>query len=177
MPFRRLLVWVEGSDDETFFNRVAKPFLQQTYDWVEVRAYRALKKAKLRQICRVFRHIQGAECIFTGDLDAAPCVTAAKDRLSGHYPYVENRCIFVIVQEIESWYLAGLSDDAFTELGIVRLANTDTVTKEQFASLVPNRFRSRLDFMSEILQRFSVDVAQQRNRSFRYFAERCLLRT
>jgi len=52
------------------------------------------------------------------------------------------------------------------------LKNTDTLTKEGFNSLIPQRFDSRIDFMVEILKRFCTGMAKRKNGSFRYFAER-----
>ena len=36
MPYRQLYVWVEGGDDELFFNRVVRPLLASRYNLIEV---------------------------------------------------------------------------------------------------------------------------------------------
>ena len=39
MPYRQLYVWVEGGDDELFFNRVVRPLLASRYNLIEVVPY------------------------------------------------------------------------------------------------------------------------------------------
>jgi hypothetical protein len=79
----------------------------------------------------------------------------------------------VVVKEIE-WYLAGLDDERRRELDIPtnRHRHTDDLTKEQFESLMPMKFDSIIDFMNEILNRFDVDTAKGRNRSFGYLMDK-----
>jgi len=74
-----------------------------------------------------------------------------------------------VVKEIESWYLAGLDDDASSFLGLPAFSATDTVTKEDFNELIPEKFDSRIDFMMEMLKYFLPGVAVGKNRSFAYF--------
>jgi hypothetical protein len=44
--------------------------------------------------------------------------------------------------------------------------------REQFNGLIPKKFDSKIDFMSEILKRFSIRIAKQKNRSFGYFLKK-----
>ena len=83
-----------------------------------------------------------------------------------------NDKIAVVIKEIESWYLAGLSDKDSKELTGKKFKNTNTIIKEQFYNLIPNRFDSRIDFMIEILKHFSVNFAKKKNTSFNYFMEK-----
>ncbi|MDI6767583.1 MAG: hypothetical protein QME52_12240, partial [Bacteroidota bacterium] len=50
--------------------------------------------------------------------------------------------------------------------------DTDDTTKEQFNRLIPEKYDSRIDFMSEILNNFSFKTAKRKNRSFKYFIEK-----
>ena len=77
-----------------------------------------------------------------------------------------------MAREIESWYLAGLDDKSCKELGLKPFKDTDGVTKEDFNKLIPKRFNSRIDFMVEIIKRFTTKTAKQENRSFSYFMSR-----
>ncbi|MHC4361138.1 MAG: hypothetical protein ACYSTN_10185, partial [Planctomycetota bacterium] len=77
--------------------------------------------------------------------------------------------VIVIVKEIESWYLAGLDSKNCKKLGIKVFRKTDNITKEQFDKLRPRKFNSRIDFMIEILKRFSMETAKRKNKSFDYF--------
>ena len=44
MQYKKLFIWVEGSDDERFVNKIIKPSLEQKYDMVKVRKYAEWKK-------------------------------------------------------------------------------------------------------------------------------------
>lgn len=74
-----------------------------------------------------------------------------------------------MIKEIESWYLAGLDAQACKEFNIHNVPETDSITKEQFDALIPEKFISRIDFMLEILKVFSIESAKQKNMSFKYF--------
>ncbi|HWP30273.1 MAG TPA: hypothetical protein VNK96_00895 [Fimbriimonadales bacterium] len=80
--------------------------------------------------------------------------------------------IVVIVKEVESWYLAGLDDDSYKRLGMKCFNVTDDTTKEQFNNVIPRKFNSRVDFMIEILNLFSIEIAKRKNKSFKYFCEK-----
>ena len=81
----------------------------------------------------------------------------------------------IVKKEIESWYIAGLSDTNLKKLKIKLTAKgkkgdiTGNMTKEKFNKLMPKRFDSRIDFMLEILNQFSLNTAKKRNKSFSYF--------
>jgi hypothetical protein len=107
-------------------------------------------------------------------MDNMPCVTQLKTSLSKHYNGVLHTAIVAVIREIESWYLTGLNHHACIELDIAALTNTDTVTIEQFNALIPHRFGSRVDFMIEVLKRFSGADAKRKNTSFNYFANKHL---
>lgn len=85
---------------------------------------------------------------------------------------IENDKIIVVIKEIESWYLAGLDDEEYKRFEMHTLSNTDDITKEQFNDLIPKKFDSRIDFLLEILKSFSIEIAKQKNKSFRYFSEK-----
>jgi len=168
--YRRLFVWVEGTDDERFFERTVRATFEQTYDQVSVVRYAKRKRTKIRGYLNSIKAMP-ADCIFLADINAEPCVTAKKQKLQESYG-IEGDRVIVVVMEIESWYLAGLGDEASAELGVPVLKDTDSLTKEGFNSLIPQRFDSRIDFTVEILKRFCTGMAKGKNGSFRYFAER-----
>jgi len=168
--YRRLYVWVEGTDDERFFERTVRATFEQRYDQVSVVRYAKRKRANIRAYLNSIKAM-AADCIFLADIDAEPCVTAKKRTLEQRHGIEDGRVI-VVVMEIESWYMAGLDDEASAQLGVPFRKSTETLTKEDFNRLMPQRFDSRIDFMAEILKRFSRETARRKNGSFRYFAER-----
>lgn len=113
-----------------------------------------------------------ADYIFVADINDALSETAKRQKIQGEFSEVEGDRIIVVIKEIESWYLAGLDDANSRKLGIHFSGCTDNVTKEQFNSLIPKKFDSRIDFMSEVLKRFSLEMAKQKNKSFKGFLER-----
>ena len=81
--------------------------------------------------------------------------------------------IAVVKAEIESWYLAGLDHRNAGSLEIWYSGNTESMTKEDFTRM-HEKYSSKIDFMTDILKKFSIDIAKTRNESFRYFCDKFL---
>jgi hypothetical protein len=141
LAYRRLFIWVEGADDQRFFEQVVKPLFEQKYDWVEVRTYAKHSGEYITKFIRSIKAME-ADYIFVADIDSAPCITARKERLQETYKNVDEDKTLVVIQEIESWYLAGLNDANAKRLGLPVFNATDSITKEQFDPLIPKRFDS-----------------------------------
>jgi len=171
MTYGGLYLFVEGNDDERLFKSVFANKLEEKYGWVKLYKYSNSNKEKVNNFLKVLK-ANGIDYIFTTDINDSPCITARKDTIKSRYKEVDYDKIIVIVKEIESWYLAGLDENACKELKIKNFSTTDDITKEQFNNLIPKKFSSRIDFMREILNRFSVEVAKTKNKSFRYFANK-----
>ncbi|MBT9131329.1 MAG: hypothetical protein DDT41_01634 [candidate division WS2 bacterium] len=169
--YRRLFVWVEGEDDVRFFNKIIKPKLQKKYNFIQTILYATQKKGKIDDHLRSIKAM-GADYIYVADIDNSPCVSAIKQETERKLRNIDKDKIIVVIKEIESWYLAGLSEIQSRKFKIRNFSATDTITKEQFYDLIPEQFNSRIDFMVELLKTFSVEVAKQRNGSFRYCIER-----
>ncbi len=174
MSERRLFILVEGNDDERFFERIIIPLLSPRY-----RAIRLIKFACMRsnRVCRFIRsiHRAGDELLLVADIDKAPGVTAKKRILMERFGVVQPSEIMVIIQEIESWYLAGLETLDAYRLGTHPVLSTDQVTKEIFNTTIPPQYTSRIAYMLEILSRFSIPSACRKNRSFHHFMDRYYL--
>lgn len=168
MGYTRLFIWVEGSDDVRFFERIMKPRLEKKYDLVTVVKYAQLNKKKHKDYLASITQMN-AEYIHTADLNDVPCVSAKKRKIRNKLRNIDENRIAVIIREIEGWYLAGLSSKDLGKFTVPLLRTTDDVTKEQFNSLMPKKFDSRIDFMLETLKCFSIEIAKQKNTSFRYF--------
>lgn len=166
-----MFIWVEGDDDERFFENIMKPKLQKKYNFVETRRYAALKKEKIDNFLKSIKAM-GADYIYMIDINNSPCVTAKKQETQNKFKNIEGERIMVVIKEIESWYLAGLGNAQANKFNIRNISETDTITKEQFNRLIPRKFDSRIDFMLEILKFFSIEIAKQKNRSFRYCIEK-----
>ena len=106
------------------------------------------------------------------DINNSPCVTRRKEEIETILKNIEKEKIIVVIKEIESWYLAGLNNTENKKFRIPIFSVTDTITKEQFNSLIPQTFNSRIAFLLEILRNFSIEIAKRKNKSFRYFIEK-----
>lgn len=167
MAYQRLVIFVEGNDDERFFSRVLTPMYEQNYDYVQCWEYSQKTKNKVESFLESIKEMN-ADYIFVADMDESPCVTARKAQITSMYKNLTADRILIVCREIESWYLAGLNDDGCQQLGIsADLNNTDHISKEKFDVIRPQVF-SRRDFMLEIMNIFDQETAQAQNSSFRY---------
>ena len=172
MAYKRLWVFLEGNDDERFFEGVISPLLENAYDSVRSWKYAQEKTTKAKDFLRSIKSMD-SDIFFLGDINSCPCVSAKKDEAIISYGQdLGPNDIIVVIREIESWYLAGLTDKKCRELGIRTIRKTDNINKEKLNALMPRKFDSRIDFMVEILKRFSVNTAKQKNKSFGYFMSR-----
>jgi len=171
--YRWMHVLVEGRDDREFFDVVIKPILQERYDYVQVWEYAG---ATIEKRIGYVKSIQAmhADYVFVADINTSPCITQRKGHLiDGHKNMIDPVYTVVVGKEIESWYMAGVDDQACQEFGIASLPHTDDVTKEQFRSLMPKRFNDSVsDFMAALLKGFRVDLARRKNRSFCYLMDK-----
>jgi hypothetical protein len=170
---KRLFIMVEGEDDIRFFCRIINALLTPSYHSVEIIPYASIKREKVNKFLKSVV-LMNNEYIFVADIDQERSVRDKKQILYHWFNDINGRNIVVVIREIESWYLAGLSFDAAQELGIADLSSTDLITKEDFNALIPLRFDSRIDFMFEILKSFSLETAMRKNNSFRFFINRYL---
>lgn len=161
-----LFILLEGIDDERFVNSVFKPFLDKKYKWVKTYTY-ARKTQK--EVCAFLRGIQNmnADYFFFKDMDFCPCITVSKQKATEKYQDLKETKIFVVVFEVESWYLAGLDNKKTKDFGL-KIKQTDKITKEQFEDMIPKQFVSKVDFMQEILKEYSISKGKSRNRSLEY---------
>lgn len=171
MTPHRLFIFVEGGDDQRFFAQVIVPLLKSDYASVEIITYACMKSVK---VCRFVRSIteMDHDFILCGDIDQERTVKAKKAVLKSRFCVLSDDRIVVIIQEIESWYLAGLDDASQKRLTLRPYKTTNHITKEVFNRMIPSFYTSRIAFMIEVLAHFSVTTAKEKNRSFRYFCSR-----
>lgn len=172
MSYKRLWILLEGNDDERFFLMVIKSIFEKTYDFVRPWQYAQEPERRIKNFLKSIKAMN-SDYFFLADINHLPCVTAKKNIVKRKYgATIDSDNIITVVKEIESWYLAGLDEKASKELGISTLSNTDNTIKEDFNNLIPKKFDSRIDFMAEILKRFSIATAKRKNKSFKYFMAR-----
>ncbi len=169
MPYRRLLVFVEGATDEQFFRSVLLTLLRRSYDHVEVVRFREMKKPKLEALVQSTARMQ-ADYVFVHDLDQKPCVTMAKAALHARHPWLDPARVHIVCTEIESWYCSGLPPDhpGSGALRLARISDTREVTKEVFDHALRSG-RPRLALLTAMLQGFDLPLAARRNVFLRRF--------
>ena len=170
MALRRLFIFVEGSDDVRFFETIIKPRLEHTFESVELITFACTKSVKVDRFIRGINAMNHSYIIVT-DIDLEQSVHAKKKIILSRFTEADYQNVMVIIQEIESWYLAGINDTGAKALGIHVPARTDFVTKEHFIRWTPRYYPSKIAFMIEILKFFSLSVAVEKNKSFRFFIE------
>lgn len=170
--YKVLYILIEGADDGRFFNRIVKPLFEGKYDYVGIWEHAQKIPKQTRNFVRSIKAMSG-HYIFVTDIDNSPCVTHRKDAKRQKLENLDKDRIVVVKREIESWYLAGLDETCCRKCRIPHFNMTDNITKEQFDNLIPRKFESsRIDFLKEILKYHQVEIAKQKNKSFRYFLEK-----
>jgi len=165
---KQLFIFLEGNDDERFFENVVMPLLQERYYMIRFWKYSQRKPAKvanfIRSICAM-----NADYIFAGDLDSDPCITSKKGQITKKNNQLAEEKIIIVAKEIESWYLAGLDEKTSKKLSIrKKIQFTDTITKEDFNRLIPKNM-PRIEFMQKILENYDIEIGKKKNSSFGYF--------
>jgi hypothetical protein len=180
MDFKQLYIFVEGPDDERFMNRIILPLLTEKYNHIKIIKYAVLQPQVVINFVRTFKKQSNSDYLFFSDMDARGdvkyCITKRKEKIiskfSGH---LENNKLFIVKEEIESWYLAGISETDAKRFKIKPFYSTDSLTKEDFEQLIPKKSFTPNDFMIEILNEYDFENALLRNRSLQYFAVKQLL--
>lgn len=168
MVIKILYIFVEGDDDERFFIRIVVPRFQHRYDHVKFVKYAHLTLDKVRNYIKSIDSMPGSDYIFVADKDNFPCITAKKDWIASKYDGMNRSKMLIVSRMIEGWYLAGLSDQSIKRFRLKKPFHTNDVSKEDFEKLMPKRYKSRIDFMIELLADFSLLIACDRNTSLNY---------
>lgn len=173
MSYKRLYVLIEGVDDERFIESIIEPLLRTKYDLIKPYQYKQKTRKTIKALISSIEKIDFADYFFLRDINDSPCVTARLEIIKTKYAdRIDINNIIIVVKEIESWYLAGLDDQGCKDLAVQTFRSTDNITKERFKALMPKKFDLQIDFMVEILKRFSLETAIQKNKSFDYFMKK-----
>lgn len=174
MSYKQLFIFVEGIDDERFVNQIVNPILQAHFHFIKIIKYAVMTKADVAKIVSTCKQKQGFEYLFLCDMDARgnpnSSVTKRKENVQNKYGNVlEIDRIVVVKEEIESWYLAGISNVYLEKFNLKTFTDTEKVDKEIFEKMIPKNFLTPNDFMIEILKTYSLEYAVHVNKSLNYF--------
>ena len=165
----KLFVYVEGDHDKIFADYILSEYLRCNKS-IELWPIKYAEKPR-KKINDDIKSKSKHNYLFLSDLDNKkfPCITARKDDRFRNYAYLDSSRIIIVKEEIESWYLAGVdtSIDKFRNLTIPD--NTDGIEKETFDKMMSGLFEFKKDCLVEIAKNFDIELAKNRNTSFRYF--------
>ncbi len=167
-------IFIEGKDDQRFIDNILTPYI---LSFSKIRIFPISYAQK--SFNNVDKNIQKVTAnnqsyILLGDYDSSDdCITLKKQDLIKKYKHLDSDFIFIVKDEIESWFISGVDTNLkqFREFEIPD--NTEEITKEIFNEMWENsHFDSKIDFMMEISKSFDFDLAVSRNNSFKYFIEK-----
>ncbi len=168
-----LYIFVEGEHDKVFFEKLFDEHLEIKSKYqIKFISYANEKKEKVQNYYKSIIKMKAIP-LFFADLDKSPCPTQKKEKIKNTYGIIDK--VFIVIKEIESWFLAGLSKDDSEKLKISYTKDTNSITKENFRKLanIP-RTQTELNLKIEIMKHFDVKMAIERNKSFKYFYEKFL---
>lgn len=161
-----LILWVEGYHDVLFFDKIVKPNLKNKYNNITIKEHSEENRDYINRYITSITSMN-IDYMFIVDIDFKSDISSKKKEIKKSYPKIEEDKILVVIKEIEGWYAAGLKQ-GMRKFKISNLNNTDNLTKEEFDCKIPSKY-TKLEYLMEILDIFSVDIALQKNTSFRYY--------
>lgn len=171
MSYKILYVFVEGDDDERFFKQVIYLKLSGSYSNVFYIQYAREKNEKINKFIKSIDSMPYGDYILLSDIDNHSSVKEKKSVLKAHYSYLNLDKIYIVINEIESWYYAGVNEKIAKKLKIECPTCTDIITKEAFNKIIPSKFRYRLDFMIELLKEYCFETGKEKNKSLNHLAK------
>lgn len=173
--YKRLFIWIEGRDDKEFFDKVMKSEFERKYGRgrVHIRQYSEMRNEEVAGVLEGIK-AKNDDYICVADINNAPCVSERKrEKQEEEFKDVDEDRIMIVRRKIESWYLAGLDDDACKRFGFPPFDSTDEFGKGRFKELQQRaKFNSRVNFLREILKCYDIETARRKNKSFKCFVEK-----
>ena len=169
-----VVFFIEGPDDGRFIEQVIEPKL--TTDNVNTHTYSRQPDQSVDQAIAGFQGMY-RDLYLLRDYDEGnqkcQCIVDRKDFVKDKFENIRKDQVIIVVDEIEAWYLAGISSESASDLGINSYPNTNDVNKDDFLSeLEESKYTSKKNFQMEIIKRFSIDTAKKKNNSFQYCLHR-----
>jgi len=172
--YKQLFIFLEGPDDERLFEKVCNPIFMLDYNFIKIIKYAGLTQKSVVDFIKTLKKQLHSDYIFVSDLDAKGdksfCVTKRKTKLNDKFSNIidENK-IVVVKEEIESWYLAGITQTSLEKFKMEPFSDTEQIDKETFISIMPIKYKSKTDFLIETLKDFSLESGIEKNNSLKYF--------
>jgi hypothetical protein len=162
-------IFVEGDSDYLFMERVICPVKQVSFNIYDY----AQKIGKAKKIISMIQRSNG-KYVFTHDSDGRPDVNHLKLKLKRRFCLNNTDNISIVVLEIESWLIAGMTPESRIalkgdSLKLSQWRRPETINKEAFATIAAKNRLNKLAFEQRCLDSFDYDSAITRSESFREF--------
>lgn len=157
-----LYAFIEGPDDERFFNWL---FKNKGLEYKPI-LYARKKQKDINKYISSINAMPDSEYILIADADSKG-VEEKKNIVNERYYRSSKDNIYIVQNEIESWFLAGLNIVQSQKLKVKNLANTDKITKEDFIGLFKGE--SKVEVMQRILEIYDVETAIEKTQPSSFF--------
>lgn len=160
-------IFVEGPRDQITINAFLRK-LKTNMDSIRFFEYSVKEPKSVNRYIRTIKNMH-QNYIMISDYDGR---IDKREKVLNSYTSVDSEKIYIAKYEIESWIIAGLSDDLKVKYNIKNsiLRDTEGVTKEVFENLVPASLTDNM-FIQEILEKYDIQLAISRNNSLKLFLE------
>ncbi len=183
---KKLYLFIEGDWDKVFFETFLDDDLRKKYDFEEIMYIEFAERPESRTMLRRLVGEGKVNFLLCPDLDAefdkgkryAKIKKLAQQEFriesEEDITTVQNKS-FVVVQEIESWYLAGFNEAFCNKNKLIFYPNTEKTNKSTFVQIAKQLKKTPLRLRDELTKNrssFSIKEAEKRNESFRKFFEK-----
>lgn len=168
MEYTRLYLFLEGNDDERFFEQILLCEFKKIYSDVKIWKYTKKTDNQRKRFIDTINKVTNWDYICFRDINSSKCVTQKKEKTIKKFDRINTKKIMIVIMEIESWYLAGIDNEFLSHIRANLIDRTcDSITKEYFNSLIPKGML-RINFLQKILQNYNINLAIRNNKSFSY---------
>ncbi|MHA1294014.1 MAG: hypothetical protein ACTSQJ_15285 [Promethearchaeota archaeon] len=169
MKYSQLFLLLEGDDDERFFKHILIEKLKKKYTEVKIWKYSKKTHIQRKRFIDTINRVEYWDYLCFRDFDSNKCITNKKDKIIAKFNRIDRKKIFIVREEIESWYLAGVDNNFLRSIGANNLMDCPSIyiTKEKFNRIIPKNM-PRVLFLRKILQNFNLDLALKNNNSLKY---------
>lgn len=159
-----LYVFLEGPDDKTYFDKVFGCYFSE----YKIIMYANRSNIDIQNFLNTIPKIPNSDYLFFGDEDGKG-IDNRRSELLEKYKISDGTKLFVVQYEIESWYYAGVTQQDCKKIKLSHFQHdTNKLSKEQLYSKM-NKPSERKIIMAKMLECYSRDLAQTRNKSFLEF--------
>lgn len=170
MGYKELVVFVEGHYDKYFFRKIIQPSLMEFYNDIKIKEYANDQNIKVNSFLKSINQSEGIDYIFIADMDKCSDYSLKKQELKRKFKDIDGNSIYLVMKEIEGWYLSGLDKKALLTLKFKPRQDCNNIIKESFDSSIP-RNKDKSDFLNEVTNVFKIPVAKKQSPSFGYLCE------